>query len=64
MDPAPKSYNQFMDDVTRPIMRNLFTFLVQQAGPKTAGVGAPVFHVSDEQEDALAELEELTQLYQ
>ena len=63
MDPAPRQLNGFFDEVTRPIIRRLFSCLVQKLGPKITGSDVPFFADTSQQNSTVEEIESLLKLY-
>ena len=62
-DPAPMAYSDFMDDVTLPVLRDLFTLVVRHVGPKLTGAKEPIVRCSDDQNQLVEELEGIVKLH-
>jgi hypothetical protein len=63
MDPSPKAWNNFFQDIVRPIVKSLFTCIVRRVGPKVTGTTSPLARTSDAQNESISEIEELLKLF-
>ncbi|MCP4243202.1 MAG: hypothetical protein GY772_21820, partial [bacterium] len=62
-DPAPVAYNNFLDEITLPIVRELFTLIVRRVGPRVTQATEPYVACSDAQADVVAEAENILKLH-
>ena len=63
MDPAPKAWNGFFEDITRPIVKALFSSIVRRVGPKVTGTRPPSCMTIDAQNEVVTEIDELLKLF-
>jgi len=63
MDPAPKAWNGFFEEVTRPIIKRLFSCIVRRVGPKVTGTQRPMGKTREAQDAAVTEIDEVLKLF-
>ena len=63
MDPPGRELNAFEENITVPIVHNLFTCVVRRLGPRMQSMSCTSCITSSAQGDAVAELEEILKLH-
>lgn len=57
MDPAPKKWFNFLDDVCLPLIKQMFKDVIRSVGPELTRCETLVFHTSALQDGVVADLE-------
>ena len=64
MDPVTRAWNEFFNDIARPIISDLFDQVVRHVGPRVTSPTPPIFRISSQQEDVFADIEIILKLFQ